>query len=50
MAAYLVTGWLTFALAGIAGWYRFREDVDMFKKRRAKAKSVGGMMEARCNN
>ena len=41
MVAYLITGWLTFISAGVAGWYRFWEDIDKFKKRRAKAEAVG---------
>lgn len=50
MVAYLATGWLTFILAGVAGWYRLWKDVEKFKKRRAKAKTVGPIIERECND
>lgn len=39
MTAFIVTGWVTFLVAAVAGWYRLQEDVDEFCGRRERKES-----------
>ena len=34
ITASIITGWVTFLVAAVAGWYRFRADLDKFNERR----------------
>ena len=46
MTAFLFTGWLTFCVAAIPGYYRFLEDDRKFRKRRGKRLWYHRLLEA----